>query len=307
MNFTLKQLRYLVAVARQGSITAASTALNVSQPSISVAIDHVEKRFGQKLFVRQRGSRVALTSFGRIVTTKAKQVLVQADEFATLGSGQAVVGGDLVLGCFEDLAPHFAPSLIRSFSMLYPDVHVIVREETFETLGQRINDSAIDLGLTYDLGLSTNIERIVLHELRPHALLSAAHALADRGAVSLADLADYPLIVTDQPSSWQHTLDIFRSRGLSPAISTKTTSFELQRSMVANGFGVAVCYTRPHGDRSYDGLPLVCKPLTDPLPKQRIILAHDTRQRLPNAALAFISEAKLWFSINDTFASNASL
>lgn len=47
MKFTLAQLRYVVAVARYGSVTMAAQALNVSQPSISVAIDHVEDAFGQ--------------------------------------------------------------------------------------------------------------------------------------------------------------------------------------------------------------------------------------------------------------------
>ena len=301
MNLTLVQLRYLVAVARHGSVTAAARTLNVSQPSISVAIDNVEQSFGQKLFVRQRGSGISLTSFGRTAVAKAKQVLAESDELAGLGSREAAVAGELVLGCFEDLAPYFAPALIRAFSERCPDVEIVVRDETFETLGRRLSDSAIDLGLSYDLGLPSHFARILLHELRPHALLPAGHALANRGAVSLADLAAYPLITTDQQHSWQHMLDLFRSRGLSPVADARTSSFELQRSMVANGFGVAVSYTRPHGDLSYDGLPLVCKPLSDPLPMQRIILTHDTRQRLSNAALAFIDVAKGWFSAHDIF------
>ncbi|TIX21377.1 MAG: LysR family transcriptional regulator, partial [Mesorhizobium sp.] len=82
MKFTLTQLRYVVAVARYGSVTMAAQALNVSQPSISVAIDHVEDALGQKIFVRQRGSGVALTSFGRRAVAKARQVLGEADELA---------------------------------------------------------------------------------------------------------------------------------------------------------------------------------------------------------------------------------
>jgi DNA-binding transcriptional LysR family regulator len=96
-------------------------------------------------------------------------------------------------------------------------------------------------------------------------------------------------------------LDLFLSRGLSPIAQSSTSSFELQRSMVANGFGVAVSYTRPYGDRSYDGLPLVCKPLSDALPMQRIILTFDTRQRLSKAAQAFIEVAKAWFASHDVF------
>lgn len=203
MNLTLTQLRYVVAVARHGSITAAAKALHVSQPSISVAVDQVEKGYGQKLFVRQRGSGIALTSFGHTAVAMARQVLAEADELAALGNGSSI-GGELVLGCFEDLAPHFAPALIRSFAQRHPAIEVTVREETFETLGRRLSESAIDLALTYDLALPMNITRVPLHELHPHALLPAAHALADQTTVSLADLAVYPLIASDQPYSWQH-------------------------------------------------------------------------------------------------------
>lgn len=215
MNLTLTQLRYLVAVARHGSVTAAARMLNVSQPSISVAIDNVEATLGQKLFVRQRGSGIALTSFGRSAVAKAKQVLAEADELVGLGTRDADVGGELVLGCFEDLAPYFAPALIRAFSQRCPAVTVVVRGETFETLGRRLGDAAIDLGLTYDLGLPSHFARILLHELRPHALLPQGHALASQASVSLAELATHPLITTDQPHSWQHMLDLFLSRGLS--------------------------------------------------------------------------------------------
>jgi len=301
MRLTLTQLRYVVGVARYGSVTAAAAALNVSQPSISVAIDNVEDALGQKLFVRQRGSGVALTSFGRKAVAKARQVLGEADELAVLGSQDADVGGELVLGCFEDLAPYFAPALMRAFAERCPAVTVVIGDETFDTLGRRLADSAVDLGLTYDLGLPGHFKRVLLHELRPHALLPAGHVLADKRAVSLAELAAHPLITTDQPHSWQHMLDLFLSRGLSPVARATTSSFELQRSMVANGFGVAVSYTRPYGDRSYDGLPLVCKPLSDQLPMQRIILTHDTRQRLSKAAVAFIEVAKAWFAGHDVF------
>lgn len=302
MNFSLTQLRYVVAVARQGSVTAAAKALNVSQPSISVAVDQVEKALGQKLFIRRRGSGIALTVFGGVALTKAKEVLAQAEELVALGRGGPAIGGELVLGCFEDLAPHFAPGLMRSFAELNPAVKVTVREETFETLGRRLSESAIDLALTYDLGLPANVTTVALRELGPHALLPAGHALAGSPSVSLAELAGYPMILSDGPYSFQYTLDVFRNRGLSPATSFRTRSFELQRSLVANGFGVAVCWTRPVGDRSYDGAPLLCKPISDPLPMQRIILAYDARQPLSKAASAFLEMAMEWFSAHAVIA-----
>lgn len=301
MSHSLSQLRYAVAAARHESISAAARELNVSQPSISVAISQIEERTGQKLFVRQRGAGIALTPFGQAFMAKAKIVLDDVDDLDALARGKAALGGELVLGCFQDLAPHFAPALIRRMAELHPAVRITVSEERFETLEKRLGDAAVDIALTYDLGLPPNAARVLLSELPPHALLAASHPLARQDTVSLADLAREPLIVTDQPYSWQHVLELFRAYGPSPAVTAKTRSFELQRSLVANGFGVAISYTRPFGDRSYDGQGLACKPLSEAVPLQRIILAHDSRQRLSKAASAFIEVAKEWFSRREAF------
>ncbi len=115
--------------------------------------------------------------------------------------------------------------------------------------------------------------------------------------MSLAELAGEPLIMTDQAQSWQHVLELFRLCGVRPTRAVRTGSFELQRSMVANRFGVAVAYSRPFADVSYDGQPLVRKPIADALPLQRIVLAH-TRGggALPAPQLAFAEEAQAWFA-----------
>ena len=181
MSPSLSQLRYAVAAARHESISAAARELNVSQPSISVAISQIEERTGQKLFVRQRGAGIALTPFGQAFMAKAKIVLDDVDDLDALARGKAAVGGELVLGCFQDLAPHFAPALIRAMAELHPAVRIAVSEERFETLEKRLGDAAVDIALTYDLGLPTTAARVRLSELAPHALLAASHELAEAG------------------------------------------------------------------------------------------------------------------------------
>jgi len=108
--------------------------------------------------------------------------------------------------------------------------------------------------------------------------------------------------VMDQIHSWQHILDLFNSFGLTPGSVQPTHSFEFQRSLVANGFGVALTYTRPFGDHSYDGQPLVCRPIKQQLPTQRIVLAYDRRYPLTPPADAFKAQALAWFSQRQPFA-----
>ncbi len=286
-SLTLKQLRYAVAAADLGNVTAAGSRLRVSQPSISMAIAAIEAQYGRKLFVRRKGQGIAVTAFGRNFVREARAVLDRAQALARLGQPTASISGDLVLGCFTDLAPYYVPDLLRRFAAAEPAVTVNFRSAGFDGLCAELESGSIDLALTYDLGLSAKIERATLVTLAPYAMLAADHPLARETSISLRRLARHPLILTDQALSWQHVLELFRWAGAQVDVMIRASSFELQRSMVANGLGVAVAYTRPAGDRGYDGKTLAIRPIRDRLPNQRILLAWPKEAPLSPAAWAF--------------------
>jgi DNA-binding transcriptional LysR family regulator len=94
------------------------------------------------------------------------------------------------------------------------------------------------------------------------------------------------VILTDQALSWQHIVALFTGAGLEADVVTRVSSLELQRGMVANGLGIAVAYTRPKTDRSYDGRKLAVRTIADKLPVQRILLAWAKDQPLTAATEA---------------------
>lgn len=286
LSLTLKQLRYAVAAADARNVTAAAETLNVSQPSISVAIAQIEAHYGRKLFVRRKGEGVEPTSFGASFIRQARQVLDQAAGLSRLGSAEERVSGAATLGCFTDLAPYYVPRLLGDFRKAMPTITVDFRDAGFDALASQLGKGSIDLALTYDLGLGPDIKRETLIELRPYAMLPATHVLARRASVTLADLAKLPLILTDQALSWQHIVALFNAEEIEVDVAARASSFELQRSMVANGLGVAVAYTRPKADQSYDGRKLAALPISDRLPAQRILLAWAKAPELTPAASA---------------------
>lgn len=296
LSLTLKQLRYAVAAADAGNVTRAAENLNVSQPSISVAIARIEAHCGRKLFVRHKGEGVALTAFGTSFMREARSLLQQAARLSRLGQASEAASGAVTFGCFTDLAPYYVPSLIGQFRKAMPAITVDFRDAGFDELAQGLGKGAIDLALTYDLGLGPDIARQTLIELRPHAMLPAQHPLARKVSVALTDLAKHPVILTDQALSWQHIVALFNGAGLEVDVLARASSFELQRSMVANGLGVAVAYTRPRSDQSYDGKKLAIRPISDKLPAQRILLAWSKDQALTPAALALRDFIKSRFS-----------
>ncbi len=286
LSLTLKQLRYAVAAADARNVTAAAEALHVSQPSISVAIAQIEAHCGRKLFVRRKGEGVEPTSFGVSFIRQARLVLGQAASLSRLGSADETISGEAMLGCFTDLAPYYVPGLLGQFRKAMPAIRVDFRDAGFDELASQLSKGSIDLALTYDLGLGPDIARETLIGLHPYAMLPANHALARRSSVALADLAKYPLILTDQALSWQHIVALFNAEGVEVDVAARASSFELQRSMVANGLGVAVAYTRPRVDQSYDGRKLAARPISGRLPAQRILLAWAKAPELTPAARA---------------------
>ncbi|WP_018153131.1 LysR family transcriptional regulator [Leeia oryzae] len=304
MKIHLRQLRYALATARLGNMTQAADSLFVSQPAISTAINELEALYGQALFIRQRGTGMTLTPFGKRVMQKASQILRDANELENLGNDVTHLQGELVLGCFVDLAPYCLPQLLKRLHVSHPHIRVIIQEAGFDDIARQLANGGMDLALSYDLGLPPGMHNTICCELPAYAMLPPDHPLTHQPAVSLAELAAHPLILTNQSYSWQHVLDLFRFYQLQPQQLYRTHSFELQRGMVANGLGVAIAYTRPVGDHCYDGSRVAIRPIADPIPMQRILLSRDGTRPETAITTAFSNIALAWFAGRTVFGTN---
>lgn len=276
LSVTLKRIEHAVAVHDHGGVSAAARALNVSQPSLSVSIAQLETDLGRLLFVRRKGQGIKPTTFGSTFIQDARLLLGQARTLMDVRAANSEVAGRCALGCFEDLAPFHLAGIVRTLAEECPDIQVTYAVSGFDSLARDLRQGALDVVLTYDLGLDDTTDRDILAKVRPHALVAATHPLADHSMVSLRDLACDPLILTKQDLSWQHILDLFKMKGVEPRIGTHAGSFELQRSFVANGLGIAVCYARPQALTSYDGKALRALEISDHLPEQHILMAHSS-------------------------------
>jgi DNA-binding transcriptional LysR family regulator len=297
IRYTLKQLAYFVAAAERTNVTEAARALNVSQPSISTAIGHLERALGAQLFLRHHARGLSLTPDGRHFLAEARELLAQAEELGSaLRSGGARLKGELNLGYFVTFAPYYLPGLLRRFRALHPDVILQLHEGDIEALQRGLATGGIELALVYDLALGSDLvcEHLAAH--RPYALLPAAHPLAKRARVSLRTLAKEPFVLLDLPYSREYFRAVFLAYGLEPQVHYTTPSLEMVRGLVANGHGVALLNIQPEGDRAYDGMPLACRPLAEDCPALRVALARPAQARPSRAAQALLACARDHFS-----------
>ena len=273
LSVSIRQIEYVVAVAEHGGVTSAADALHVSQPALSVAISKLEQHLGKALFIRRKGCAVVPTSFGRNFLEESNQVLQSLRRLVEPGASMAGQDQPIVMGCFEDIAPMVIGRMHAFVQQHYPKIILTTRTGSFEWLYDEMTAGRIDFSVTYNIGLDAGFDQRQVTSLLPYALLYAEHPLAGQDSISLAELARYPLILSNQGLSIRHMHDLFEHCGSTPAIRHRAPSFETMRSLIANGLGVGLSYTRPDAAVSYDGLPIVEVNISDDLKPEPVVIA----------------------------------
>ncbi|MGH3251428.1 MAG: LysR family transcriptional regulator [Trebonia sp.] len=289
-ELSLRQLAHFVAVAEEGTISAAAERLFMSSSALSASITELERALGTDLLVRRRAQGVSLTPMGRLVLDRARDLLAAGAEltYRVRGDGTELVG-PLVVGCFATLAPAVLPKLLAEFEELHPRVTMDFVEGPQDQLREALLAGEIDAAVLYDMGPLEELDRIVLYIARGYVVLGESHPLAGRETVTLEELADEPLILYDQPPSTDYAMACFRARGLVPNVRHRTHSYELTRSIVARGRSYAILIQRPPNKLSYEGLPILEKEVDPPLPTCPVILAWP-RDRRPSPRVRALAD-----------------
>ncbi len=299
LRYTLRQLEYFVAVGESGSIAAASHRVNVSSPSISAAISQLEEELGVQLFVRHHAQGLTPTLPGRKLLDQAQTVLRQAAALRDLaGELSGVVRGPLALGCLSTFAQIILPGLRRSFLDQHEEVRISQTEGDQATLFALLRQARIDMALSYDLDLPSDLHFTPILELPPLVAMSETHELAHLATVSVQQLAGHPMVLLDLPLSADYFLSFFTRAGLRANVSERTRDMAVMRSLVANGFGYSIVNHRPLNDLSPDGKPMRFVPLSGnarPMKLGLLTVAGAERTQLHKC---FTAHAQAWLAAN---------
>ena len=262
LRITLRQLEYFVAAGEEGSIICAAERINISPPSISMAVSSLEREFGVQLFVRHHAQGLSLTHAGRTLLEQSKRVLGQTEHlYSTAFDLSKEVRGRLSVGCLITLAPMILPELIHTFMGVHPmtDIHSLEGDQ--EQLLHALQQAELDLLITYDLQLQPQMRFRPLVSLPPYVLLGENHRLARRPVLTLEELEHEDFVLLDLPISSKYFMSLFRAAQIEPKILYRSTSPEVVRAMVANDQGYSLANAVPRSDLALDGRRLVRLPL----------------------------------------------
>jgi DNA-binding transcriptional LysR family regulator len=240
MGFDLRQLRYFMAVAREGSLTRAAATIPVAQQSLSAQIRSLERQIGAPLFVR--GSRgVELTEVGLALLSEAKPLVTRADR-AFDRVRRVAVGGrqTLRVGFLASVGNYVVPPVVRAFVEEHPEVALQTEDLPIAALVDGLRSGRIDAGLTRPPLVGDLATEVVLRE-PVAAVLPCGHRLAGQEQLDLADLADEPWVLTPR-SSWepwhqQYDRD-FAAAGYTPNVVQRGNTVQSLLALVAAGVGV---------------------------------------------------------------------
>jgi len=237
----IHQLRYFLAVARTANFSRAAEQCRVAQPSLSQQIMKLEDELGERLFERTRRA-VALTPAGARLQAHAERVLDEVERAReNVRDAGAVVRGRVALGALPTVAPYYLPRRLRDFAAKFPEVEVVVHEDTTEQLARAVLAKEIDLALVSLPVERRGLESLALFDEPLLIALPTGHALAKKRRLALADLEAEPFILMQEGHCLAgQALSFCRMEGFTPRVSFRSAQIETVRAFVAAGWGVSV-------------------------------------------------------------------
>ncbi len=203
---TLQQLKYVITVADTGTITEAANKLYISQPSLTNAIHELEKEMNIVIFNRTNKG-ISLSKEGEIFLGYARQVLEQA---AILEDKYKGNDGGKKQFCVSTQHYSFAVNAFVDLVKQYgqDEYDFSIREtQTYEII-EDVAKLKSEIGILYT---SSQNETIIMKLIRqndlkfeelfvakPHVFISSKHPLADKEALTLEDLEEYPYLSFEQ-------------------------------------------------------------------------------------------------------------
>src|SRR5262245_11557789 len=241
LPFSLRQLEYVVAVADSLSFRKAAARCHVAQPSLSAQLAQLEQALGVRLFERDRKG-VIVTSAGRPLIERARQLLLDADDFVdTARRSGDPLAGTLRIGIIPTISPYLLPSLTPRLRADFPRLMPAWVEDKTPMLVSSLEAGLLDaaiLALEADIGdLASEVIAV-----DPFVLVAAPqHPLAKRSArVATSELRDTDVLLLDDGHCFREQALAVCSMAKAHELEFRATSLSTLVQMVAGGAAVTL-------------------------------------------------------------------
>jgi DNA-binding transcriptional LysR family regulator len=281
------QLHTFLEIVRLKSFSKAAQTCYRTQPAISAQVRQLEQELRAELFERF-GSRISLTTAGRIFAEYAEQILdlrrrVQ-DAIAELESNPR---GELVIAANEATCIYILPKVFSVYRKLFPAVQLQLDRSYGSRVVEAVVDNSADFGLTQLPADEKRLQVVGIHRDEIRLIVPAGHPLAEHASVRPEDVTASYLLLPRQGKTRARLNEWLEPVEEDVRISMELDSTEMMKRFVLAGLGVTFlavsnCREEIAAGKLY-ALPLAPEPMW-----RRLGLIYRKDKALSKAALAFI-------------------
>ena len=243
MRFGFRHIRYFVVVAEELHFRRAATRLNMAQPALSRAIQHLECELGLKLFERSnRATR--LTEAGRVFLEGCRGVLA-ATEAAVENARLADSGriGSLRIGYTDFAIAGCLPDLLKNFQRDFPGITLKPHHGVTTEQLHRLEEGTLDIGFVTGPVNLPGIASARVQKERFLCIVYDGHPLAERTSIRLTELAKEQFVhgpAKDWEYFYYRFLPLCRRAGFMPNIVQEAYNSAAILGLVASRMGITV-------------------------------------------------------------------
>jgi DNA-binding transcriptional LysR family regulator len=206
----IRVLKYFLAVAREGSITKAANVLHVTQPTLSRQLQDLEKELKHKLFIRGQHS-VSLTPEGHILRQRAEEIVDMVtktkNEFL---STNETIKGTVYIGSGESDIISLVTDIVKDLQIKHKEIKFDFLSGNADDLCEKLDKGLLDFAVLIEPANISKYDYITLPKKDSWGIIMKKNSpLAKKEKISLEDLKNLPLIVSNQLLKKTSVNDIF--------------------------------------------------------------------------------------------------
>ena len=196
----LHQLRYIYEVAnRDLNVSEAAEAMFTSQPGVSKQIRLLEDEIGVPIFTREGKRLTRITPAGEQILERTRTILREIESIKEIGNEfKHQQSGSLTIATTHTQARYFLPGVVKRFVEQFPKVKLFLKQGYPEEITEMVVEGHADMVLaTEAVSASSELVALSCYQWNRCALMLPGHPLLAKKQVSLADVAEYPIITYD--------------------------------------------------------------------------------------------------------------
>jgi len=237
----LRDLKYIVEVAKEQNFARAAQKVFVSQPALSMQIKKLEDELGAQIFERDL-KNFLVTKVGEEIIKKAEIILREAEEIKNIAkNSHDPYSGELRIGAFPTLSSYFFPQNIKKISKKFPKLKLLLIEEKSEELIKKLQNGEIDCAFLAMPVVASGLEHEKIFSEKFLLATPKNHELAKKKKISQHDLRGKNLMLLEDGHCLRdQALEACSMLGAFEQEDFKATSLETLRQMVIAGSGITL-------------------------------------------------------------------